>query len=479
MAIARKAARGTALLWMLAQRSPALLARRRFPREAERLLDPFRRNAPPSAADYEDLVRYFAVGWRSYRTADGTGAAYPGLPSWSGARVDAIEGFSRLMPLFGAWCASGRETALRLPGGGALDLAHEFRRGLLTGTDPGSPGYWGDMPGTSNQRIVEAADIALALWLFRDSVWTQLSAAERQAVVDWLSLIEGRPGLDNNWHLFFVLIDRVLAALGHPGRITSAAQRWDRIKQFHLGDGWFTDGPDGRVDFYSAWGFHYALGWIDCIDPTWDSAFIRDCQRRFLRTYRHLIAPDGLPMLGRSVCYRIAAPAPLLQGCESHPDVVSAGEARRALDCVWRHFIRHGALRHGVATQGYHGDDPRLLDPYSGPASGLWSLRSLIAAMHQPRGSALWRSTGEPLPVERGDFELTAAGSRWRVRGERTTGVVTIEVLDNPPDAAPELEPVSRLQVLRRFAAESFAVPRNMEAKYGRRIYRSDRPFGA
>ena len=474
----RRAGRAARVLGRLAVRWPALLRPWRFPAAAEALKDGFAADAAaPSAADYEDLFRYFAAGWCAYRTTDRAGAFYPGLPSWSGARVDALEGFARIMPLFAAWYAGGREPVVALPSGAELPLAEEFALGLTAGTDRRAPGYWGDMTGRSDQRIVEAADVALALWLFRDAVWPALSERRRKAVVDWLAQVESRPGLDNNWHLFFVLIDRVLAALGHPGRVPSAHRHYRRAKDFHLGDGWFSDGPDGRVDFYSAWGFHYALYWIDRIDPRWDAAYIADCRRRFLAGYRHLIGPHGLPMLGRSLCYRLAAPAPLVFGHDRHPDVVPAGEARRALDAVWCHFVRHGALSHGVPTQGYYGEDARLVDPYSGPASSLWSLRSLVAAFALPREHPFWRVAATALPVEQYSYEVEAAGGAWRVCGDRASGRVSVEVLANPAGAAPALAAPDRLQVLRRFAEGRAHWPRNDEAKYGRRLYRSDAPF--
>ncbi|MEX2641946.1 MAG: DUF2264 domain-containing protein [Acetobacterales bacterium] len=479
MRLIRKAGRGVAVLGGLVRHSPALIRHHRFPQSAERLLREFHA-ASPSPAAYADLLRYFALGWRAYRTDAGSGARYPGLPSWSGGKADALEGFARLMPMFGAWCASGREPDVVLPDGGRLALPEEFERGLVAGTDPASPGYWGPMPGRSNQRIVEAADIALALWLFRDSVWEGLPAGRREAVADWLSQLAGKPGLDNNWQLFFVLVDRVLSALGYPGRIPDARARHARIREFHLGDGWFKDGPGGRVDYYSAWGFHHALHWIDRIDPAWDPVFIRWCERQFLSTYKYVFAADGgLPILGRSIPYRMAAPAPLVLGHRRQPDIVSAGEARRALDAVWSHFISRGAVRRGGVTQGYYGSDPRLLDPYSGPASALWSLRSLVAAFRLPPDSPFWAGAGGSLPVEEGDFSVMAAGGRWRILGERATGATAVEILDNSPGAAPELAPVTRLQVLRRIAEGQSGAPGNTDAKYGRRFYRSDRPFCA
>jgi hypothetical protein len=392
--ILRKAHQAGRLALALTKRAPFLLQPRRFPLSAERLLEGFAQE-PIAPAAYDDLLRYLATSWRAYRNESGSGADYPGLPSWSGADCDALEGFSRLMPLFGAWCASGRNPELVLQDGTLLSLPGQFERGLLAGTDPEAPSYWGDMTGKTDQRVVEAADIALALWLFRDTVWASLDPGARARVVNWLSLVEGCEGLDNNWHLFFVLIDRVLTRLGHAGRLTGVRERFERTKAFHLGDGWFKDGPEGRVDFYSAWGFHYALSWIDWIDPDWAPDFIRPAQAAFLSTYKYLIGPKGLPIIGRSVPYRLAAPAPLVAAVGKFPQLVTAGEGRRALDVVWQHFLARGALRNGIVTQGYYGPDPRVVDPYSGPASGFWSLRSLVMAFTYPSHHAFWQAKGE------------------------------------------------------------------------------------
>jgi hypothetical protein len=476
MTFIRKTRTALRLAVGLGKKSPSLLRQYRFPVAADRRLKSIS-NRPMSSTDYDDLVRYLGTSWVTYRNSAGSGASYPGLPSWSGADCDALEGFSRTMPLFGAWCASGRPHELNLLNGHALDLPREFKRGILAGTDVGADTYWGDMPGKSNQRIVEAADVALALWLFRDTVWKSLDESERMRVVHWLSLVNGRPGLDNNWHLFFVMIDRVLTSLGYSGRIGGVHEHFTRVKDFHLGDGWFSDGPAGGVDYYSAWGFHSTLTWIDRIDPDWDPQFIRPTLARFLKSYRYLLGPNGFPILGRSIPYRLAAPAPLIAGLDQCPGVVSPGEARRALNVIWQHFLSRGALRRGTVTQGYYGPDPRVVDPYSGPASSLWSLRSLVMAYALPPDHLLWQAMEEPLPVEVEDFVIEIEGPRWRVTGDRASGAIVVEVLDNEHGAAPQLEPFTRIQVLHSLAFGEPPRPKNLNAKYGRRFYRSDTPF--
>lgn len=455
-----------------AREAPRLMRGLAFPHSGERLWAAMRQAHPTNAA-YDDLVRYMALSWLTYRNEAGSAAELPGHRSWSGADCDALEGYSRMMPLFAAWCASGRPEKIEVAGR-TLSLVDEFRRGLLSGTDPGSRFYWGEMPGRSNQRIVEAADIALALWLLRRPVWEELEPAQKRQVAAWLAQARGKPGLDNNWQLFFVLIDRVLESLGCSERIDAVRARYERVKSFHVGSGWFADGPGGRVDYYNAWGFHYALAWIDRIDPEWDPVYLSQLRRAFLRDFRFFVGPSGFPAFGRSLSYRLAVPAPLVAASMTDPDIVSPGEARGALDAIWSHFVSRGALRRGTITQGFHDADLRLLEPYSGPASSLWSLRSLVMAYAEPPGSPFWEDPPEPVPVERGDFTRALPITGWRLHGCQAMGLIALEIEANGGRDAPRLP---RLGVTDRLRCTLGLMqrPTNYGAKYEAPVYRSDR----
>lgn len=441
----------------------------------ERLLDPFRTPGQPECAAYRQLLVYFVEGWLRGRSRGGGLVSYPGLPSCRGRRSDRIEGFARMVPVFGAWVRGGRSPILPLSDGRAVDLAEAFRRGLLSGTDPASPDYWGTV-GNHDQRIVESADIALALWLFREEVSSGLGEGERRNVAAWLAQVETRRVPDNNWHLFVVLVSLVLHRLGLAADLAGARRHYDRIREFHLGDGWFRDGEKGRVDYYNAWGFHYALFWINEIDPEWDGAFITRALEAFLRGYRYLIGPAGFPVMGRSVCYRMAAPAPLVAGHVRHPGVVSAGEARRALDATWMHFVGGGAVREGMATQGYYGADPRVLDNYSGPASSLWSLRSLVAAFRLPDAAPFWSGPPAPLPVEVADYRITVPATGWTITGRRDDGSITLDIPQSETHPA-RLEPYGFRRRLATLLAREPRRPENTHAKYGQRSYSSAHPF--
>jgi hypothetical protein len=447
-----------------------------FPVSAESLLADFRSDEPPTLEAYDKLFAYFVTGFVAYRMPAGSMALYPGLPSTHGRTADRMEGFSRIAPLWGAWVASGRSPVVRLATGKLVDLNAAFEHGLVTGVDRRSAGYWGDIRDL-DQRIVEAADIALSIWLFRDTAWSHLSPAQKRQVVSWLCQVNGKSVPDSNWHLFVTFVNVVLERLGYPADRNLALQHYSRMKQFYRGEGWFSDGPGNVFDYYNAWGIHYQLYWLQQVAPEWDSGFIEAARRQFVGTYRFLVGAKGVPILGRSICYRMAAVAPLVFACGDGGDPVSPGEARRALDLIWSYFIRNGAVQNGNVTQGYCGADARILDTYSGPASCLWALRSLIVAFYKPPSSSFWEGTVGRLPVEKGDYSLAIGATGWQIRGVQQTRTVQIQLAgaDHRND-----EPLKAYSLWRRIASTILRRPfrpDNMAAKYWRATYESDHPF--
>src|SRR5665213_2862507 len=118
------------------------LSREVFPVRDEALLADFRSDKPPNIDAYNNLFLYFVQGFETFRTPTGSMATFPGLPSRHGATADGMEGFSRMAPMWGAWVASGRSARVLLPGGETVDLNETFKQGVLSGTNPNSPGYW-------------------------------------------------------------------------------------------------------------------------------------------------------------------------------------------------------------------------------------------------------------------------------------------------------------------------------------------------
>jgi hypothetical protein len=295
-------------------------------------------------------------------------------------------------------------------------------------------------------------------------------------VASWLGQVNGKKVRNGNWHLFPVFVNVVLGSLGAPHDFNGAQEHYRRVKEFYRGGGWFSDGPGNKFDYYNAWNFQYQLYWIDQVDPNWDHRFISDVQQEFLLSYRYFIGPAGFPILGRSVCYRMAAPTPLIFGQELYPDVVSPGEARRGLDKIWAYFIQHRALAGGNVTQGYCGEDLRIIDNYSGPASCLWAARSLIAAFYLPSSSRFWTSPPGLLPVEKQSYVVDLPNLQWKIVGDKPTGRIRLYQLAMPVSAVPTMENYSLLRRTADFFSQPHR-PANKTAKYGSALYDSGSPF--
>ena len=425
------------------------------------------------------VFQYLCAGHLRHRGAGKARVSYPGRTSSNGVACDQMEGFTRLAPLFAAWVASGRDPVVELPLGEQICVRSVLAEGLREGTRPDSPGYWGAITGP-DQRVCEAADVALATWLARDALARELGARDLDRLFDWLAGACRADVRDNNWHLFPLLVDAVSRAFGREG--LGPAQRefhTGRILAMHLGDGWFRDGTNGPIDYYNSWGFRYSLYWLDRIGYPLGGIPYQEFAQPFFDDFKWLFTPQGFPVFGRSVCYRMAAPAGLLTAalCTRAPG--DLGLALHAVESTWRHFLARGALARGGITPGYYRRDWRLLDGYSGPASPLWSLRSLIPLLAEPAGSPAWTTSPMPLPVEVEDFVQRLELPGWQVEGDSNQGRVDVTFLGGtrtwPRPAQPTLRKRAR-RLLDRLLGRSFGRPLQ-ELAYRQPRYTSAYPF--
>lgn len=433
----------------------------------------------PAQQRYEAIFLYFAHGFASHLSSDLSRVQYCGAGSVNGFAVNGLEGFARTAPLLAAWLRSGRARIVADPvNGRPIDLVNLLKTGILRGVDRRSRAYWGDI-GANNQRIVEAADIARTLWLTKAIVWDELGESEKQMVLKWLLQASVAATPPDNWMLFPVLVDLVVSKLdansGETILLARAHTQFAAYRNLYLEQGWFNDPPNG-VDYYNAWGITYELFWLAQIDPEFETRFIATAIDESAALTEHLLSPHGLPIMGRSVCYRTAVPVPVLAAQLLGGADAAAGHGLRALDTVWRYFIAHDGVRDGALTQGFQGPDPRFLDSYSGPGSCQWGLRSLILAFEHGAGDRFWTEAQAPLPVEVSDYQLDYPKLGWRVRGQVTNAEVTIEVLHNSsdryrPDAYTTSDRILET-ILRRPVR-----PSNHDVKYESRIYSSARPF--
>ncbi|MFZ3598511.1 DUF2264 domain-containing protein [Streptomyces sp. BH104] len=392
------------------------------------------------------LLPYATPGFAQYRL--------PGRGSWSGVVLDGLEGFARTFLLASFRIAgAGKDTTGTGNGTEAPAVSHlieRYTQGLTTGTDRDHTEAWPELTDCS-QQMVEAASIAIGLHETRPWIWDRLDSRAQERVVDWLSGFVGARTWDNNWRLFQVVAEQFLASVGAPYSQSDIDGGLDRIEDWYVGDGWYSDGDGRNFDYYIGWALHlYPLLWarIAGRDGDNDSGRAKVYRERlslFLETYPQFFGADGAPVhQGRSLTYRMAATAPVWLGALADCTPLAPGLTRRLASGTARHFAERGVPdERGLQPLGWYGTHLPTTQPYSGPASPYWSSKGFLGLL-LPAEHPVWTDRELPLPVERETQYTALPAPGWLLHGTPHDGIVRLVNHGsdhNPPDGPAHDDP--------------------------------------
>ncbi|MFD5231665.1 DUF2264 domain-containing protein [Streptomyces qaidamensis] len=331
--------------------------------------------------------------------------------SWSGRLSDGLEGYARTLLL------------------AAFRRDEKALERYATGLAAGVSGVWPRIEDRS-QPLVEAASIALALRMTRDLLWDRLDEGVRQRTAAWLGNALTAEPWPCNWELFPVTVGGFLAEIGYEPDASRAAidRGLERIEQWYVGDGWYTDGDGRKYDYYNGWAMHlYPVlhAWLEQDERL--LALYGDRLSRHLDDYARLFGGDGAPMhQGRSLTYRFATTAPLWLGAMTGRTPLPPGGTRRLASGALKYFLDRGAVDdRGLLTLGWHGPDESVLQGYSGPASPYWASKGFLGLLLPPDHD-VWTAPEEPAPAERADFVTPVGPPNWLLQSTRSDGVVRL-----------------------------------------------------
>jgi hypothetical protein len=414
-------------------------------------------------AHWEYILGHMTYGYAKIAERSGSPARvlYPddrrGLPD----SVDAIESFARIASTWGAWLRNPANPATLKFQDHEINVEHLLRQALLDGTNPSNPQtYWGDI-GHLDQRIVESADMAVAIWMTRERVFNKMTNAEQAQIMNWLAQVDGKGTYTDNWILFTAMAQAVRHHLGFPSPVEDIDNRLMQLNEFYRGDGWYVDGPTDEFELYNAWmfGWHYLLWtWIDGDRRPDHRELVLERGKSFINGFIHFFGANGsYPAWGRSIVYRFAALAPFAIGhfLKIAPD--DPGMLRRLSSGCIRYFYDHGMFDSDhFVRQGYHADFPPAGEAYISPGSPYWCCHGLFA-LTLDASDPFWTAAETPLPVERDDFELILPAPGFVVSGRKATGQV--------------------LLLNSRSGQEHDAPRHNYTSKYGKLAYSTHFPF--
>jgi hypothetical protein len=302
-----------------------------------------------------------------------------------------MEGFCR--PLWGV--------APLIAGGGYYRDGEAVLRGLVNGTDPTHPEFWG-VAGSHDQRLVEMAALAVAICLAPQVIWDPLTCAERTQVVTYLAAINACALPDNNWHFFRVLVNLALHRVGACGNAEQMTRDLQRLESYYLPEGGYSDGPSGQRDYYVPFAMHYyGLLYASLAqeqDPVRCDRF-RQRAAEFAQQFIHWFAADGSALpYGRSLIYRFAQGAfwgaLAFAGVEALPWGMLKGLLLRHLRWWLGQPI---ATETGLLTLGYAYPNLTMTEQYNSPTSPYWAFKAFLP-LALSAAHPFWQATEQPLP---------------------------------------------------------------------------------
>ncbi|KAF9698833.1 hypothetical protein EKO04_003129 [Ascochyta lentis] len=331
-------------------------------------------------SDYSSMVKVGSTGTRFDETAA------------------QVEGFAR--PLWGL--------AALLAGGSEYAATDKFVEGLVNGTDPESPGFWGYMEDI-DQRMVEACPIGFTLAVANKQFWDPLTDKQKKNVETWLGSMNGKEMPNTNWLWFRVFANLGLAKNGANWNKDLVKSDIKQLNTFYRGDGWSNDGPEHyrQMDYYSG---SFAIQYLQLlyaklaadIDPEQASEY-KERARLYAQDFVHYFDPEGRAItFGRSLTYRFAMVA--FWGSLAFADVeLPAPLSWGVVKGIWLRNLRWWTTQpdifqsNGMLTLGYSYPNTYLAENYNSPGSPYWSMLA-FAPLAAPKDHPFWQAKEEPHP---------------------------------------------------------------------------------
>lgn len=325
-------------------------------------------------------------------------------PTWDGRnkKVAYMEAFGRLMAGISPWLAlpddDTKEGKMR------KQLRDWAVQSYKNAVDPNSPDclLW-EGP---TQILVDAAYIAESFMRAPDATWNLLDETTKQRYIDrFIGLRVIRPAY-NNWLLFRAMTESFLLSIGEKADQYALTVAVNKINEWYLSDGWYSDGPEFALDYYNSYVIHPM--YIEVLKvcnankfwtPISTKLAIKRMQR-FNTFLERLISPEGTyPAFGRSVVYRMGAFQTMALAAWKYglPEGLSNGQVRSALTAVMKNmFAVEGNFDdENYLRLGFAGHQPDLSNYYTNNGS-LYMTSLVYMPLGLPADHPFWTSPAEP-----------------------------------------------------------------------------------
>lgn len=301
-------------------------------------------------------------------------------PTWDGRNKEVayFEAFGRLLagsaPFLALTESSPKEEIIRKK---MLSLTI---RCLVHAVNPESPDYlsWSKL-GTA-QTLVDAAYLAQAFLTAPQVLWDSLNTITKNRYIDEFKKLRSIKPFNSNWLLFSAMIESFLLFIGEEIVASRIDNAIEKINQWYVGDGWYSDGDQFHFDHYNGYVVHTMLVEVLRVNiqkgrrksEEYNLAYKR--MQRYAFFQERFISPEGtFLVVGRSATYRMGVFQPLAKLALDNalPDGITPAQVRSALTAVMKNvFIPSTFTKGNWLSLGLVGNQQKdLADYYSNTGS--------------------------------------------------------------------------------------------------------------
>lgn len=326
-------------------------------------------------------------------------------PTWDGrdTKVAYLETFARLMAGISPWLALPDDGT---PEGKQRKQLHDWAiQAYRNAVDPDSPDHITWLTNTS-QPLCDASYLVESFMRAPEATWGQLDEVTKKRYIEGLkSLRTIRPAY-NNWLLFRAMVEVFFMSIGEDVDEYALSVGLQKMSEWYLSDGWYSDGPEFAMDYYNSYVMHPMM--VEVLEICKKHNFRTPISlelavkrmNRFNTILERFISPEGAyPAVGRSVIYRMGAFQTLAMSAWKYglPKDLSNGSVRSALTCVMkRMFAVDGNFdSKGYLRLGFAGHQPNLANYYSDNGS-LYMTSLVFMPLGLPASHPFWTAPAEP-----------------------------------------------------------------------------------
>ena len=308
-----------------------------------------------------------------------TGAVYS-------SDIAEMEAFARPLWAIIPMLAGGSEAV--------LPIWELWRQGIIAGTDPAHPEYWGEVK-ACDQRLVEMAVFGMGMAMIPETFFFALPKTAKSNLYRWLSSINQIALPKNNWVFFRILVNLGFETCGLPYDKQQVEKDFELVNEHYEGDGWYYDYQDQR-DYYTPWAFHfYGLVYAHLRPQSLNAGELMKRGKLFAPDFACWFDQNGEAIpYGRSLTYRFAQSAffaaQAYAGVEA--DTVGYCEMKHLLLQNLRNWFKQPIFtRDGVLTIGYHYPNLHMAEGYNAPGSPYWAMKTFLC-LAMPDEHPFWQA---------------------------------------------------------------------------------------